>query len=92
MAAYNESTRIQILTLICEKYSQTELQELIPDISRRQIQNARQHVREIGAGETKVPEKLFRCRLDMDKVKEFILFFSRSTFLQDVAFGTKNLE
>ena len=96
VAAYNESenrsTRIQILSLICEKYSQTELQELIPDISRRQIQNARQHVREIGAGETKVPEKLFRCRLDMDKVREFILFISRSTFLQDVAFGTKKLK
>ena len=96
VAAYNESenrsTRIEILSLICEKYSQTELQELIPDISRRQIQNARQHVREKGAGETKVPEKLFRCRLDMDKVREFILFISRSTFLQDVAFGTKKLK
>ena len=88
----NRSTRIQILSLICEKYSQTELQELIPDISRRQIQNARQHVREKGAGETKVPVKLFRCRLDVDKVREFILFISRSTFLQDVAFGTKKLK
>ena len=63
VAAYNESEnrsmRIQILSLICEKYSQPELQELIPDISRRQIQNARQRVGEIGAGETKVPKKLF---------------------------------
>ena len=66
--------------------------KIIPDISRRQIQNARQHAKEIGAGETKVPEKLFRCRLDKDRVREFILFISRSTFLQDVAFGTKKAE
>ena len=51
VAVYNESenksTRIQILSLICDKYSQAELQKLIPDISRRQIQNTRQHAREI---------------------------------------------
>ena len=73
VAAYNESEnrskRIQILSLICDKYSPTELQELIPDISRRQIQNARKHASEIGAGETKVPEKLFQCRLDINKVR-----------------------
>ena len=61
VAAYNESenrsTRIQILSLICDKYSQTELQELIPDISRRQIQNTRKHASEISAGETKVSSR-----------------------------------
>ena len=46
----------------------------------------------IGAGGTKVPEKLLRCRLDMDRVREVILFISRSTFLQDVAFGTNKLK
>lgn len=88
----NRSTRIQILSLICDKYSQAELQQRIPDISRRQIQHAGQHAREIGAGETKVPEKLFRCLPDVDRVREFIIFNSRSTFLQDVAFGTKKLK
>ena len=28
----------------------------------------------------------------MEKVRDFIEFFSRSTFLQDVAFGTKTLK
>ena len=36
------------------------------------------YAREVGAGETKMPEKLFRCRLDTDRVREFILFISRS--------------
>ena len=31
------------------------------------------------------------CRLNMEKVRDFIEFISRSTFLQDVAFGTKQL-
>ncbi|KAK3738657.1 hypothetical protein QZH41_007870 [Actinostola sp. cb2023] len=40
-----------------------------------------------------MPKKqIFRCRLDMKKVKEFVDFISRSTFLQDVAFGTKTLK
>ena len=37
-------------------------------------------------------ESIHRCRLDMKKVKGFIDFISRSTFLQDVAFGTKVLK
>ena len=28
----------------------------------------------------------------MEKVKEFVYFISRSTFLQDVAFGTKTVK
>ena len=67
VAAYNESeirsTRIQILSFTCDKYSQTELQELIPDISRRQIPNARQHARVIGAGETKVHSFYFKIHI-----------------------------
>ena len=39
-----------------------------------------------------VKEQTFRCRLDMEKVKEFVYLISRSTFLQDVAFGTKTLK
>ena len=35
---------------------------------------------------------MHRYRLDMKKVKGFIDFISRSTFLQDVAFGKKVLK
>ena len=79
----NKSTKIQILSLICNKYSVSELQEFIPGISVGQIKNARKHAEEQGPGEPKT--EIFRCRLDMKKVNEFIDFISRSTFLQDVA-------
>ena len=54
--------------------------------------NARKHASEQGCGEPKTGNEIFRCRLNMEKVSDFIEFFSRSTFLQDVAFGTKTLK
>ena len=88
----NRSTKMQILSIICNKYSQSQIQEFLPEISLRQIKNARKHAQEHGPGEPIVKEQIFRCRLDMEKVKEFVYFISRSTFLQDVAFGTKTLK
>ena len=88
----NRSTKTQILSIICNKYSQSQIQEFLPEISLRQIKNARKHAQEHGPGESIVKEQIFRCRLDMEKVKEFVYFISRFTFLQDVAFGTKTLK
>lgn len=88
----NKSTKTQILSLISNKYSQSELQDLLPGISLRQIKNARKHAQECGPGEPVQKKQIFRCRLDMEKVKDFVYFISRSTFLQDVAFGTKTLK
>ncbi|KAL9967966.1 hypothetical protein ACROYT_G026285 [Oculina patagonica] len=88
----NKSTKTQILSLISDKFSQSQIQELLPGISLRQIKNARKHAQECGPGEPVVKEQIFRCRLDMEKVKDFVYFISRSTFLQDVAFGTKTLK
>ena len=81
-----------MLSIICNKYSQSQIQEFLSRISLRQIKNARKHAQEHGPGEPIVKEQNFRCRLDMEKVKEFVYFISRSTFLQDVAFGTKTLK
>ena len=88
----NRATKTQILSLISDKYSQSELLELLPEISLRQIKNARKHAERVGRGEITTKEPIHRCRLDMKKVKGFIDFISRSTFLQDVAFGTKVLK
>ena len=88
----NKSTKMQILSVICNKYSQSQIQEFLPGISLRQIKNARKHAQEHGPGEPIVKEQIFRCRLDMEKVEEFVCFISWSTFLQDVAFGTKTLK
>ena len=88
----NRSTKIQILSLISDRFTQSELQQLLPGISLRQIKNARKHASEKGPGEPKIKAEIVRCRLNMDKVREFVEFVSRSTFLQDVAFGTKTLK
>ena len=96
LLAYNECsnrlTKTQILSLVSDRFSQSELQQLLPGISLRQVKNARKHALEQGRGEPKTRNKIFRCRLNMEKVRDFIEFFSRSTFLQDVAFGTKTLK
>ena len=96
LLAYNECsnrlTKTQILSLISDRFSQSELQQLIPGISLRQVKNARKHASEHGRGEPKTRSEIFRCRLNMEKVRDFIEFFSRSTSLQDVAFGIKTLK
>ena len=96
LLAYNECsnrlTKTQILSLISDRFSQSELQQLLPGISLRQVKNARKHASEHGCGEPKTRNEIFRCRLNMEKVRDFIKFFSRSTFLQDIAFGTKTLK
>ena len=96
LLAYNECsnrlTKTQILSLISDRFSQSELQQLIPGISFRQVKNARKHASERGRGEPKTRSEIFRCRLNMVKVRDFIEFFSRSTFLQDVAFRRKTLK
>ena len=96
LLAYNECsnrlTKTQILSLISDRFSQSELQQLLPGISLRQVKNARKHALEQGRGEPKTRNEIFRCRLNMEKVRDFIEFCSRSTFLQDVAFGTKTLK
>ena len=63
-----------------------------PGISLRQVKKARKHALERGRGEPLTRNEIFRCSLNMEKVRDFMEFFSRSTFLQYVAFGTKTLK
>ena len=46
----NKSTKTQILSLISNQYSQSQIQKLLPGISLRQIKNARKHNRNMGQG------------------------------------------
>ena len=96
LLAYNEcsnrSTKTQILSLISDRFSQSELQQLLPGISLGQVKNVRKHASEQGCGELKTKNEVFQCGLNMEKVRDLIKFFCRSTLLQDVAFGTKTLK
>ena len=85
-------TKRQILSIFASDFTRTELQTLIPGLSKWRIDQARQHATEVGEGQL-VPEKpIFRTRIDPMKVDHFINYISRSDLLQDVAFGTKTLK
>ena len=100
LLAYNECsnrlTKTQILSLISDTFSQSELQQLLPAASLRSLvlESPRQNrdAENQRQGEPKTRNEIFRYRLNMEKVRDFIEFFSRSTFLQGVAFGTKTLK
>ena len=57
LLAYNEcsnqSTKTEILSLISDRFSQSELQQLLPGISLGQVKNARKHASEQGREELK---------------------------------------
>ena len=66
----NQSTKTQILSLISDGFSQSELQQLLPGISLGQVKNARKHTSEQGRGELKPKNEVFRYRLNKEKVRD----------------------
>ena len=93
--AHNEApswqTKRQILSLFANDFSRSELQKLIPGLSKWRIDQARDHATKIGRGQTVPEKKIFRRRIDNAKVDHFLDYISRPQLLQDVAFGTKTL-
>lgn len=63
----NTSTKTQILSIICNKYSQSQIQEFLPGISLRQIKNARKHAQEHGPGEPIVKKQIFSMQIGHGK-------------------------
>ena len=64
---------------------------MIPGLSRWQIDQARRHAVEEGPGQQVLPTPIRRTRLDPAKTSHFVSFIARPNFLQDVAYGTKEL-
>lgn len=93
---YNEAesrhTRLQILSMFAKHFSKKELREMIPGLSKWQIDQARRHAAEEGAGKPVVSAPITRTRLDPVKTNHFVNFIARANFLQDVAYGTKELK
>lgn len=96
VAAYNNAessqTRTQILSIFVYDFSKSELQTLIPGLSKFKIDTARKHAAEIGGGQPLPEHEIKRHRLDSVKVDHFLDFISTPTYLQDTAFGTKELK
>ena len=84
--------RQQILSLFASDYSKTELLHMIPGLTKWRIDEARKHAFKNKPGQPIEPPKLQRTRLDPVKVDHFLDFISSPSFLQDVAYGTRNLK
>ena len=73
-------------------YSNTELLNYLSGLSKWRIDGARKHANLNSPGQVIDAPVLQRCRLDPVKVDHFLDFISSPSFLQDVAYGTKNLK
>lgn len=76
---------------VCD-YSKTELLNYLPGLSKWRIDEARNHPNLNSPGQVIDPPVLQRCRLDPVKVDHFLDFISSPSFLQDVAYGNRNLK
>ena len=96
LGVYNEAesrqTRLQILSMFAKHFSKRKLREMIPGLSKWQIDQARRHATEKGPGQPVISVPIKRTRLDPAKTSHFVNFISRANFVQDVAYGTKELK
>ena len=90
--AENWQTKRQILSLFVNDFSKTELQEMIPGLSKWRIDQARCHATDVGEGQPIHDKPIFRVRLDPVKTDHFVDYISRPCFLQDVAYGTRKVK
>ena len=78
--------------LFAGDYSKAELLQLIPGFTKWRIDEAKKHAFNNESGQPIERPTLQRTRLDPVKVDHFLDFISSPSFLQDVAYGTKNLK
>ena len=90
--AENRETRLQILSLFVNRFSKSQLQEIIPCLSKRQIDDARTHADLRGPGKHVNPPEINRTRFETTKTDHFLKFISTSSLLQDVSYGTKTIK
>ncbi|KAI8493831.1 hypothetical protein Bbelb_281780 [Branchiostoma belcheri] len=85
-------TRRQILSIMADKYSFTDLERLLPGLTRYQVTRARQHTLEHGRGALIAPSVDTRMRVDPAKLDHFITFITSAHVVQDLPFGEKVLK
>ena len=90
--AESRQTRLQILSMFAKHFSKKELREMIPGLSKWQIDQARSHAAEEGPGKPVVSVPIKRTHLDPGKTNHFVNFIASADFIQDVAYGTKELK
>ena len=90
--AEDHTTRVQILSLIVNKYTKAQLLDLIGGLTVYKIDSARKHAQSHGPGSYIAPPKITRMRLSKGKIQHFIEFISAPMYLQTVGFGSKHLK
>ena len=91
--ASHHSTRKQILSVIAEKLSFSDLEQLIPGLSRFRFSSSRLHRLQHGM-ETFPPPKpmAVRERVDPARLEHFIDFITSQHVIQDLPFGRRKLK
>jgi len=74
------------------KHRLTGKSRLIFKLTKWRIDEARKHAFVNSPGRVIEPSTLQRCRLNPTKVDHFLDFIASPSFLQDVAYGTKNIK
>ncbi|XP_063416575.1 uncharacterized protein LOC134698600 [Mytilus trossulus] len=96
ISAYNKAedhtTKVQVLSLIVEKYSKSELLSFIQGLTIYKIDAARKYAATHGPGQYVTPPKITRIRLPKQKIHHFIEFISSPCYLQIVGFGSRHLK
>ncbi|VDI65819.1 Hypothetical predicted protein [Mytilus galloprovincialis] len=90
--AEDYTTKVQILSLIVEKYSKSELLSFIEGLTIYKIDAARKYASTHGPGQYVTPPKITRLRLSKQKIHHFIEFISAPCYLQVVGFGSRHLK
>lgn len=90
--AHHWSTRRQILSILADKLSFKELQELIPSVTNYRYKIARHHILLHGRAEPVPSHGGKRMKVEPAKLEHFVSFITSPHVLQDVPFGEKLLK
>ena len=95
-AAYRQSearvTKMQILSIIVDIFPQRKVQDLLPEITKYQLFQAKKHLISYGRGQPLPAIPKYRVSVTLPKIDHFIGFISSPHFVQDVAHGTRTLK
>lgn len=90
----NNQEKLQLLSMIANKFSKTKLQSLIPGLTMWRIDQARSHSFRYGPGsrngEAKAP--CHRQRMDSVKLEHALDFFFSHQFIQVSSYGMRTLK
>ena len=95
-AAYRQSearvTKMQILSIIVNIFPQQQIQDLLPEITKYQLFQAKKHLISYGRGQPLPAVPKYRVSVTLPKIDHFIGFLTSPHFVQDVAHGTPTLK